>query len=520
MKQKSTFLTFLFFLSFFMVSGTNYYCDPVNGNLSNDGLSVDTPWPSLQQVVSSKSFAGGDTLFLLSGNHGAPSISKKNTSDVIITRYQDEKPLLNKIAFYGASHWVITHVDISSQGTRLPFDPPLEHPVYPVFGNSLVLIRNQSSFITLDHCNIYSIEDASEWTKDDWNYKSWNGVYSVENSDVTLRHCHIKNTNFSIHNANSVTNNLYEYNVVENFNGDALRADGKNTVIQYNIVKNSYKTNGNHDDMVQAFKNQNPVILRGNLFISHSDPDQPFQGSCQGIGFFDGFYHGFIIENNVVATNHWHGITLLGAKDCKVVNNTVVDLNTTDSMVPWIMIDKHKDGTPSSGCLIRNNITPKITKDADVVSDHNWIITHTQYSRYFVNVGEQDYRPTQDSPAVDKGSAEDTPAVDLVGTPRPQGKAHDIGAYEFLESSSFHRMNAAPDYNPTFYPNPITSTLHFEFPYACSGRIRIADISGNIVLEKDISALSGSLDLSEKKSGIYFLQIDSNQPSVHKIIKL
>ncbi len=36
-----------------------------------------------------------------------------------------------------------------------------------------------------------------------------------------------------------------------------------------------------------------------------------------------------------------------------------------------------------------------------------------------------------DSPAIDAGAAFDEAALDKAGTPRPQGKAFDIGVFEF-----------------------------------------------------------------------------------------
>ena len=50
-------------------------------------------------------------------------------------------------------------------------------------------------------------------------------------------------------------------------------------------------------------------MLRGNLFINFENPNQPLKGTLQGIGCFDGFFVDWVVENNVVVTNHWHGIS-------------------------------------------------------------------------------------------------------------------------------------------------------------------------------------------------------------------
>lgn len=52
----------------------------------------------------------------------------------------------------------------------------------------------------------------------------------------------------------------------------------------------------------------------------------------------------------------------------------------------------------------------------------------------FVDPAATDYALLSAAPAVDAGRAsfagKDAPAVDIAGTPRPQGAAFDVGAYE------------------------------------------------------------------------------------------
>lgn len=519
---KCLLLIILFLPLMQVLYATNYYCDPVNGSMENDGLSRSSAWQALEIVISGKEFSPGDSIFLMSGNHGSPFINKKNSGEVVVTRLSDDAPLLNRIVFDGASHWKIESLKISSNGMRVPVDPPLEHPVYPLKENSLVQIVNSSSNISISNCYIFSIDNSSGWTKEDWNYKAWNGIYNTQNSDVTIQNCHLKNINFGIENTASCVNNLYEYNVIENFGGDGMRAHGTHTIIQYNVVKNSYDTNGNHDDLIQAFqKDQVGLVLRGNILIAYTDANQPFKSVCQGIGFFDGMFRDFIIENNIVATNHWHGITLLGAINCKIINNTVVDLDNTDSPVPWIMIDNNKDGTPSSGCIIRNNITPDIKKGAGVATDHNLIVPFSQYKNYFVDFDLRDLHLKKGSPAIDKGSADQAPTIDIETTKRPQGNGFDIGAYEFDETTTgLNNIKFNRDLPAEFYPNPTSGKLNYAFREAFSGKIIVSDISGKKVLEKKISTEKGSFDLSNKKNGLYFVLVESANHYRYKILKL
>jgi MYXO-CTERM domain-containing protein len=232
-----------------------------------------------------------------------------------------------------------------------------------------------------------------------------------------------------------------EGNLVENFSGDGMRGLGDRTVFQYNTVKNCYAVNQNHDDGFQSWSlgtdgqvgtgEVTGIVLRGNTIINYEDEDQPHRGTLQGIGCFDGTFVDWVVENNLVVTDHWHGITLSGARDSRIVNNTVIDLNDEEPGPPWVRIGAHKNGTPSQGCLVRNNLTTAINVDEgqDVAVDHNLIIDDPQ--ALFVDAAAGDFHLLAGCAAVDTGSDELAPALDLEGVPRPQGDGVDVGAFEY-----------------------------------------------------------------------------------------
>jgi len=175
------------------------------------------------------------------------------------------------------------------------------------------------------------------------------------------------------------------------------------------------------------------IVLRGNTIINYEDPGQPHRGTLQGIGCFDGMFVDWVVENNVIITDHWHGITLLGARDCRIVNNTVLDLNDQSPGPPWVRIGNHKDGTLSTGGVIRNNLTTSISIDdgAEVAEDHNLIIENTD--DFFVDAAAMDLHLLKGCAAVDSGSLDLAPVIDIEGVSRPQGEGVDIGAYEYRE---------------------------------------------------------------------------------------
>ncbi len=71
------------------------------------------------------------------------------------------------------------------------------------------------------------------------------------------------------------------------------------------------------------------------------------------------------------------------------------------------------------------------------------------------------------------------------------------------------------------YPNPIQDFLYFNFPKPLSSfRVKVTDIMGRIILDKEVNISSSKLDLTVLEKGIYLLEMmkDSSRKTV-KIIK-
>ena len=159
------------------------------------------------------------------------------------------------------------------------------------------------------------------------------------------------------------------------------------------------------------------------------DPNQPHRGALQGIGCFDGTFVDWVVENNVIVTDHWHGITLLGARNCLVINNTVLDLNDTRPGPPWICVSNHKKGMAPVDCVVRNNLATAFTNAGDVREENNLTIQYP--ADLFVDAESFDLHLLPDAPAIDAGSSLNAPKLDRDRIARPQGDSVDIGAYEW-----------------------------------------------------------------------------------------
>jgi hypothetical protein len=91
--------------------------------------------------------------------------------------------------------------------------------------------------------------------------------------------------------------------------------------------------------------------------------------------------------------------------------------------------------TPSENTVVRNNLVDSEISAPGAANtiDHNIIVSHP--IRYFRDPENSDMRHKQGSPAIDAGSAELAPEIDIDGVKRPQGAGIDVGPYEWKEQN-------------------------------------------------------------------------------------
>ena len=433
------------------ITGNFYFVDPVNGSMDNDG-SESKPWKTLQQVfdsnlVESYEFTdhpytegtllqiknqgapvkAGDALILLNGYHGSIDIRDYQNNDYITIKAKEEhSPEVSFVSISSCAYWHVKGLSVS-----------------PSFANAfekktMAALQSHNwhgpiSHVILNSCSLYSVTDISSWSADDWNEKACNGI-SVNGDSMYIINNHIKNSNFGL--TFSCNKSIAYGNIIENFCGDGMRGLGNDLIFESNVVKNCYDVNDNHDDGFQSWSiNDDPprerVVLRGNLIINYEDANQPLKGTLQGIGCFDGPYVDWVVENNVVIVDHWHGISFYGAHNCRIINNTVIDPNKTKPGPCWIRITDHKNKTPSTNSVIRNNIAPSIKVAEGVSEDHNFEIE--SFDSVFVDWQAFNLRLIPGAPVIDSGSSELAPIIDFDGNKRPAGNGIDIGAFEYTQ---------------------------------------------------------------------------------------
>ena len=433
----------------------DFYVDPVIGSPTGDG-SAALPWRTLQEVVDGglietrhweslpyqpgldlvvvnpgAPVRAGDTIWLRSGYHGELFVrGAYNAAPITLAAAPGHVPQLSRVQLSAAQNWIVRGVAISPS-----FAPG------PLSQGTIVFVENHgwhgpSWDVEIADCDVFTVADASAWGESEWVSVA-SSAFRIDGDRVTVRGNRIRNVRFGI--SVSGADARIVFNVVDGFSADGLRGLGDGGWFEYNVVKNALvgaPADGNHDDGFQSWSvgpggvgtgEVRDVVLRGNVILNNENPAHPLHATLQGIGCFDGLFVDWVVENNVVVTDHWHGISLYGAIGGRIVNNTVLDLNGVSPGPPWIMLNS-SNGTPSQNVLVRNNLaTDYALAGTGIVADHNLEITDA--ATLFV-APPFDVHLRAGSPAIDAGSATSAPPLDAARIPRPQGVGFDLGAFE------------------------------------------------------------------------------------------
>lgn len=439
-------------------SAAEFHVDPIHGSPSGNGSPGD-PWHTLQQVleddlVETRDWAShpptdgtplvivnagapvraGDTLVLHDGYHGEIRIrGAYNLETITVTAAPGATPRLGQLRIDGAERWTLNGLSISPS-----------HAPAPAPGGTIVTIDDHNWFgpvrdIRLERSDVFTVEDAGGWTAQQWIDEAESGI-GVGGDRISIVGNRVRNVRFGI--SVGGTDAVVARNVIDGFSADGLRGLGDGGRFEYNLVQNAYvddPPDGNHDDGFQSWSvgpggvgtgEVRDVVLRGNVFVNHTDPDHPLRATLQGIGCFDGLFVNWIVENNVVITDHWHGISLYGAIGGRIVNNTVIDLSAGTPGPPWIMTNESR-GTPSRDVIVRNNLATDFSlAGVDIVADHNFEIPNPA-ALFLSALPPFDLHLRDDATAaLDTGTQLSAPPRDADGVRRPQGAGVDLGAYE------------------------------------------------------------------------------------------
>ena len=427
-------------------TGKVWYVDPVNGKTVADGGdgSQAHPWNSINAVLSGQwgvigfSLPGyarpllssipyihivngkralvadetgdppvhpGDTIRLMNGGYGDVGIGVYNTqvpnSDfVTVEAAPGQTPVFSTLYIRSTNKWVFNGIKVQS--------------LWGANNNklSLVTIGDQgaahpTSDIILENMQISTVDDATSWTRAQWQAQGRNGFWSVGSAgDGTNGQPYttcVSVTGSRIHNVRwgavlASNNLLFSDNQLDHFGDDGIDYEASNLVIAHNYIHDNLGIgDGNHEDAMQgqngplagrAFNKFSNILIDSNLVIRQTDPKLAFPTYLQGIDAFDEDWTNLTLTNNVIVTSACWGIGYASLHGSKIINNTVVDDGTdagTKNPAGNVICrpvtgvgDKTHQGPPSNDVIIRNNIASGLTiydVNPNMTMDHNICLT-------------------------------------------------------------------------------------------------------------------------------------------------
>lgn len=462
------------------ITGRTFYVDPVNGSADGDG-SQNNPWRTLQEIFENNliqdfqhtetsnpssplipanenaPIKGGDRIYLLSGYHGYLSVSRLILKEwLTIEAYPGETPVLSRILFTGGFEKIyLKNITIEKSSYEGP-ENYWEANVINRNSNACIYLGTNTFHglgrnIKLNGLTIRTLKDSSNWTAADWVEKAAGGISLRSVPNVEIVNCTLSNVSSGITIDHNSDFTKAWNNTITGYSGDGARVCSNNCYFAYNTIADSKKVNENHDDGIQSYSrgsDNSPGsgvlknnVIRGNLIIGSYDPYGPLAGNPQGIGCFDGMFENWVVENNIIITNTYHGISFLGMVNSKILNNTVLDSVPGDTLSPWIRVAPHKNGTPSRNTVVANNIAAAavIIEGTEVHEYNNYIfgkdnnadydLVFTDFTNFDLNLKRND---TTLQNIIDRGTHFKTnlsSSIDLKKNTRD--KNPDIGALEW-----------------------------------------------------------------------------------------
>jgi len=398
--------------------------------------AISAPLPgmtfqSFSALVQSGKLVGGDRVFLLDGYHGQISMNNlRFSSPVTVGVMPGQTAQVDEISVFGSSN-------ISFRDLKVWDRTPNTGSIAGVrtYGGS-----SDITFTNLDVRSVASAGNYMQWTLQDWTANK-RGGFLVDGPRISIIGNRVTGTANAIFALGPYA--LIQDNVIDGWGDDGMRALGDNSTVRGNKLQNCFHISGNHDDGFQSFSRGptgkpgtgtvfNLTVENNKIYEWHSSATNPLRCKLQGIGMFDGMYANVIIRNNMIAVSAYHGITVAGAKGAMIVQNTVVSPIGATTTYPWIKVAPHKNGTLSSGVTAANNTANNILVKANA-SRQNVVVNNVivkNAAAEFTSVKNQDFTLLPTAKSANSGIAMYATPLDILGVPRPKGKAPDAGAYE------------------------------------------------------------------------------------------
>ena len=492
----------------FIISQSRYYVS-VNGSDNSNGLSTNTAFATLEHA--SNIVSAGDTVLVLSGTYTGFDIRTTGTStQPIVFKALSDDVTINQ------------HNPITNDGINIEGADWIDVDGFNVINQPRAGIR----IVVSDFVKIKNNTCTN-------NYK-W-GIFTGFTNDILIESnsCSYSQDEHGIYVSNSSDRPIIINNHSFNNNGCGIHMNGDISMGGDGIISDA--------------------IVAGNIIH-----DNGFGG---GSAINMDCVQDSKIFNNVLYNNHATGIAMYkidgaeGSKNNKVFNNTIV--HPVDGRWAVLVVGGSTGNTVYNNILInhhsfRGSISIDPSSTQGFVSDYNLLVdrlsnddgnsnmsltswkvlgydAHSQIvmpeSQLFVNHNNGDFHLLPSSQPINIGTVlvSSVVAFDLEGVARPQGSGYDIGAYEFLSSTSTDDESLPKNFVlQQNYPNPFnpSTVISYQLPVRNNVTLKVYDALGNEVaalVNQEQSAGSYEVEFSSRggrassiknlSSGMYFYRL-------------
>ncbi len=476
------------------VAGKNYHIQPL-GSDNNDGSSFAKAFLTIQKATNIA--VAGDSILVYDGMYKGFDHFYKNSG----TANQ-------AIVYFAKGKNVIINQSCGRGGDGLNIEG--------------------SHFIEVNGFKVFQIPDISTSSGED-------GIRVVLADHVTIRNCEVDSCYRGIFTGYT-DDFLAEYNICKRSYGEHgiyVSNNSDRVVVRYNICYNNRKAAG-----VQL----NPDLSSGQPGLSYDV--KIYNNICYGnrIGLnLQGIYHS-LVYNNLIYNNGTggggNGVTFFlgdaatGCRDVKFYNNTIVVPSTSQWGILAISSDSlqvynniivsnsqkgslHVDKSCKNYLSDYNILNDKMTQDdgATYINFKQWqqlgydlnSILVKDNTSIFKNFANLDFQLADNSPARNAGSSITQSIVkdDLLNKLRPQGKAFDIGCYEYQETT---HINEAKEKNLIHFI--LNSDFIEVINPGLNNSYRLFSTSGDLISN------GTRMSIQNLTSGIYFITDMKNSVKV------
>ncbi|MFZ5710274.1 MAG: choice-of-anchor Q domain-containing protein [Pseudomonadota bacterium] len=389
------------------------------------------PWKSLQQLLDSGQVKGGDRIFLMDGYHGPLVVRNMNfNSPVLIAASPGATAQADSILVANSRNIIFRDLKVWPTSTTSTSAIVRSYPD-----------TSDLAFVNLDVRGGPDAGNYMSWSLAEWRDGLRTGML-IQGARQTITGTRVTAVQHGI--LATGDDDLLDGNIIDGFAGDGMRALGDRSIVRKNRVQNCIDIQDKqHRDGFQTYSigsdgkvgtgTQYGLVVEGNKIFEWTSPvANPLRCRLQGISMFDGMYDNFRIENNVVVVSAYHGLTVAGALNSVIRQNTVVNPSGQPARNPWIRIAYHKNGTPPRNTEVVNNLASYIVVPDNAslgIRAANNVIAGAA-STEFVDFANENLALSAASSAIDKGDPARMTASDILDVKRFRGRGPDVGAYE------------------------------------------------------------------------------------------